>query len=193
MEVLFHFIFELIKVSILSCIYATLTLLTFKLVGFYNPNSWFDSVSQKKLRFWFSSGLIISIGLFSYMFTYYGDHGLGDGPKIPIGYGIVVDNTNWTEYGYIQGVKTSDKIDIEMTKFIIDDNMLIGNLDSWFYEFENAYFVYDLKAKVIKEFKTKSEFDSYLRENKLSTSEDLLTFEENYNSHWNGWRFWFLP
>jgi hypothetical protein len=33
MEVLFHFIFELIKISILGCIYATLTLLTFKIIG----------------------------------------------------------------------------------------------------------------------------------------------------------------
>jgi hypothetical protein len=124
---------------------------------------------------------------------YYGDHGLGDGPKIPIGHGIVVDNTNWTEYGYIRGIKTSDKIDIEMTKFIVVDNMLIGNLDSWFYDFENSYFVYDLKAKVIREFKTKAEFDSFVRENKLPTLEDFLTFEENYRKHWSGWRFWLLP
>ena len=193
MEVLFHFIFELIKISILGCIYATLTLLIFKMIGRRKPDSWFARVSTKKLRLWFLSGLIISVGLFFYMFTYYGDHGLGDGPKIPIGQGIVVDNTNWTEYGYIEGIKTSDKIDIEMTKFIVVDNKLIGNLDSWFYDFQNSYFIYDLKTKEISEFKTKAEFDTFTKENKLPTSEGLLTFEENYRKHWGGWRFWLLP
>jgi hypothetical protein len=193
MEVLFHFIFELIKISILGCIYATLTLLTFKLIGRYKPDSWFARVSKKKLRLWFLSGLILSVGLFFYMFTYYGDHGLGDGPKIPIGHGIVVDNTNWNEYGYIKGIKTSDKIDIEMTKFIVVDNKLIGNLDSWFYDFQNSYFIYDLKTKEMNEFKTKAEFDTFTKENKLPTSDGLLTFEDNYRKHWGGWRFWLLP
>lgn len=193
MEVLFHFIFELIKISILGCIYATLTLLTFKLIGRYKPDSWFARVSKKKLRLWFLSGLILSVGLFFYMFTYYGDHGLRDGPKIPIGHGIVVDNTNWNEYGYIKGIKTSDKIDIEMTKFIVVDNKLIGNLDSWFYDFQNSYFIYDLKTKEMNEFKTKAEFDTFTKENKLPTSDGLLTFEDNYRKHWGGWRFWLLP
>lgn len=193
MEALFHFIFELIKISILGCIYATLTLLTFKLIGRYKPDSWFARVSKKKLRLWFLSGLILSVGLFFYMFTYYGDHGLGDGPKIPIGHGIVVDNTNWNEYGYIKGIKTSDKIDIEMTKFIVVDNKLIGNLDSWFYDFQNSYFIYDLKTKEMNEFKTKAEFDTFTKENKLPTSDGLLTFEDNYRKHWGGWRFWLLP
>lgn len=193
MEVLFHFIFELIKISILGCVYATLTLLTFKLIGRYKPDSWFARVSKKKLRLWFLSGLILSVGLFFYMFTYYGDHGLGDGPKIPIGHGIVVDNTNWNEYGYIKGIKTSDKIDIEMTKFIVVDNKLIGNLDSWFYDFQNSYFIYDLKTKEMNEFKTKAEFDTFTKENKLPTSDGLLTFEDNYRKHWGGWRFWLLP
>lgn len=180
MEALFHFIFELVKISILGCIYATFTLSTFKIIGRYKPDSWFDRVSQKKLRLWFISGLIISVGLFFYMFTYYGDHGLGDGPKIPIGHEIVIDNTNWTEYGYIKEIQTSDNIDIEMTKFIVVDNMLIGNLDSWFYDFQNSYFIYDLKTKKINEFKNMTEFDTFVKENKLPTSEELLTFEENY-------------
>ena len=76
--VLFHFIFELIKISILGCIYASLTLVAFKIIGRYKPDSWFAKASRKKLRLWFLSGLIISVGLFGFMFTYWGDHGLGD-------------------------------------------------------------------------------------------------------------------
>ena len=84
--VLFHFIFELVKISILGCIYATLTLVTFKIIGRFKPESWFDIVSRKKLRLWFLSGLIASFGLFGFMFTYWGDHGLGDWARIPIGH-----------------------------------------------------------------------------------------------------------
>jgi len=193
MEVMFHFIFELIKIAILGAIYATLTLVTFKIIGHFKPKSWFSIVSEKKLRIWILSGLFISVGLFIFMFAYYGDHGLGDGAKIPIGHGIVVGNTNWTEYGYIKGIKTSDNIDIEMTKFRVIGDKLIGNLDSWFYDFKNSYFIYDLETHKIKEFLTKAEFDNFAIKNNLSTSEELMTFEENYRKHWSGWRFWLLP
>tara|TARA_B100000780_G_C20938749_1_gene374361 strand:- start:122 stop:703 length:582 start_codon:yes stop_codon:yes gene_type:complete len=193
MEVLFHFIFELIKISILGSIYATLSLMIFLVIGKRKHESWFAKVSKKKLRLWFLSGLFISIGLFAFMFTYWGDHGLGDGPKIPIGNGIIVDNTNWTEYGYIKDLKTNDNIDIEMTQFKVIDDKLIGNLDSWFYDFENSFFAYDMDSEKLIEFKTKNEFDDYLIKNELGTSSDLLTFSENYSNHWSGWRFWLLP
>jgi len=193
MEVLFHFIFELIKISILGSIYATLILFIFLKVAKRKPESWLAKVSKKKLRLWFLSGLFISIGLLLFMFTYWGDHGLGDGPKIPIGNGLVVDNTNWTEYGYIKGLKTNDNIDIEMTKFKVTNDKLIGNLDSWFYDFENSYFVYDMDTKEMIEFKTKDEFEDYIEANKLGKLSDLLTFQENYSNHWSGWRFWLLP
>jgi len=83
---LFQFIFVLIKISILGCIYATLALVTFKIIGQYKPDSWFYKVSRKKLRLWFLSGLIISVGLFGFMFTYWGDRGLGDWARIPLGH-----------------------------------------------------------------------------------------------------------
>jgi hypothetical protein len=95
MEVLFHGIFELIKISILGCIYATLTLVTFIIIGHYKPDSWFDKVSKKKLRLWFLSGLFISVGLFLFMFTYFGDHGLGDSARVPVGHFKVVITAHW--------------------------------------------------------------------------------------------------
>jgi O-antigen/teichoic acid export membrane protein len=99
MEGFFHLIFELIKISISGCAYATLTLLIFKIIGHYKPDSWFDSVSKKKLRFWFLSGHVISVGLFFFMFTYYGNHGLGDNARVPVGHFKVVRHGGST---YIQ-------------------------------------------------------------------------------------------
>lgn len=193
MEVLFHFILELIKIAFLGSIYALLVLVTFIIIGHYKQSSWFNSVSKKKLRLWFLSGCIISIGLFIFMFTYFGDHGLGDEAKIPIGHGIVVYNTNWTEYGYIKGVKTTEKIDIETTRFNVTNDKLFGNLESGFNDFKNTFFVYNMETQEMKEFLTKAEFDFFAVNNNLSKSEELLTFEDNYKKHWRGWRFWLLP
>jgi hypothetical protein len=83
----------------------------FEIIGHYKQNSWFNRIS-KKLNFWYLSGRI-SLGLFIFTFTYYGDHGLGDNAKIPIGHGIVINNINWDKYGRIEGITTRDKIDIE--------------------------------------------------------------------------------
>lgn len=193
MEVLFHFIFEIIKISIQASIYATLIFFIIKFISKYKPNSWFERVYKNKIKLWFLSGLTISLTLFVFMFSYWGNHGLGDSPRIPIGGGLVVDNTNWTEYSYIEGLKTVDNIDVEMTKFKVVDNKLIGNLDSWFYEFENSYFIYDLNQYEMKEFRNKNKLNDYLVANNLPLSEKLMTFEENYRNYWSGWRFWLLP
>lgn len=193
MEALFHLIFELVKIFILSCVYARLVLSVFELIATFKPGSWIDRVSKKKIRFLFLSGSIIYISLFIFMFTYWGNHGFGDSAKIPIGYGIVVKNINWDGYGCLEGLETSDNFSIQMTKFLVVDNKLIGNLDSWFYSYQNAYFVYEMKPKKIREFGTQGEFDEYALANNLPTSEKLLTFEQNYRNRWSGWRFWLLP
>jgi len=184
MEVLFHLVFIIIKVAILSCLYGLLFLLIIRLIK--------KRLNLSSIKTWMILSASSFVLLFVFMNTYWGNHGLGDGPKIPIGNGIIVDNINWTEYGYIKGLKTNDNIDIEMTQFKVIDDKLIGNLNSSFYDFENSFFVYDLDTKKLIEFKTKNEFDDYLVKNELGTSSDLLTFRENYNNHWNGWRFWLL-
>lgn len=193
MEALFHGIFELIKISILSCIYATLTLLAFIAMGHFRPYSWFDRASKDKWRIWVNSGLVIWVGLFFFMFTYWGNHGLGDSARIPIGQGIAVKNINWTEYAYIEDIKTCDKIRIEMTKFIVIEEKLIGNLESWFYSFKSSYFAYDMDKKELKEFYSLKEYNDFASKNDLPLANELRTFKQNYSDHWHGWRFWLLP
>ena len=112
---------------------------------------------------------------------------------IPIGHWETIENTNWTEYGYLKGQKTSDGNDIETTQFKVVDDKLCGNLKSWFYDFQNSYFVLDLKTDEMTEFKTESEFNEYAENNKLPKSNELLSFEQNYRNHWSGIRFLLLP
>ena len=193
MEVMVHFIFEIIKICILSCFYATITLLTFLWLGKMKPNSWFKRVAEKKKKFWFLSGLFISIGLFIFMFTYWGFHGLGDGPRVPIGHGLIVDNTDWTEYGYVNEIQTNDSISVEMTKFKVTNDKLLGNLDSRFYTYKNSYFIYDMNTKYLQEFQTKKDYEDFALKNDLPLENEFMTFEQNYQKRWGGWWFWLLP
>lgn len=193
MEVLFHFIFQLIKIGILASVYSFILIGILLIIGKFKPNEFLKRVKSEKKKYWFSFGFLISIGLFIFSFTYWGNHGLGDGPKIPIGHWETIENTNWTEYGYLKGQKTKDGIDIETTQFKVANDKLCGNLKSWFYEFENSYFVLDLKTDKITEFKTESAFNEYAENNKLPKSNELLSFKQNYRNHWSGIRFLLLP
>ena len=193
MEVMIHFVFELIKISILATAYATILLLLFRWIARVYPDGWFDQASRRKGRFWMRSGSLIWVGLFVFLFSYYGDHGLGDGPRVPIGHGLVVGNTNWDEYGYVDEVLTSDGVSLQMTRFMVSDDKLLGNLDSWFDTFSNAYFIYDMDSEVLTEFATQREFDAYAQQYELPNSASLKTFAENYDDRWGGWWFWLLP
>ena len=193
MEVLFQFIFQLIKIGILASIYSLILIGVLVLIGKFNPTEFLKRVKSEKKKHWFSFGFIISVGLFIFSFTYWGNHGLGDGPMIPIGHWKTIENTNWNEYGYIKEQKTSDGNYIKTTKFKVANDKLCGNLKSWFYDFENSFFVLDLKTDVITEFKTESEFNKYAEKNDLPKVSELLSFEENYMNHWGGIRFLLLP
>lgn len=193
MEVIIDFIGTLIKIVVLSSIYSFVVLGFFILIGRLKPNSWFSRVATKKTRLLAISGLFFSVGLLCFLFTYWGFRGFGDGPRIPIGHGLIVDNTNWTEYGYIEDIKTTDNIEVEMTKFTVLNDKLIGNLDSWFYSYKNSFFIYDMVTKEMLEFNTQAELNQYLKTAQLGTVEQLQTFRENYWNYWGGLRFWLLP
>ena len=189
MLALFHLVFELIKISILGCIYATLILITFKIIGRYKSNSWFDRVSNKKLRLWFCSGLIISFGLFFFMFTYYGDHGLGDSARVPIGHGRAIQEVDGTQ-AYIQDEGPVSMIEID--KFIVTDDYVYGLTSEENGNYEGRYFVYDLVNNEVKTFQLEKEFNNYLMTINLDTRAEYKDFSYYYIRHWDGWRFWFL-
>jgi len=193
MEVLFHFVFQLIKIGVLASIYATILIGILLIIGNFKKTEFLERVKSKKFKSWFSSGFLISLGLFIFSFTYWGNHGLGDGPMIPIGHWEIIENTNWTEYGYLRGKKTSNGNQIETTKFKVKNNKLCGNLKSSFYNYENLYFVMDLKTDKIIEFNTEFEFNLYAEKNELPNANQLLSFEQNYRNHWGGIRFLLLP
>ena len=193
MEALSHFIFVLTKIVILASIYAGLLLFLFRNIYISNPENWFQRITANRKPFLCISGAIISILLFIWMFTYWGNHGFGDSARIPIGYGIAIENINWSDHGYISNVEVLAGRRLEMTKFKVNGGTLVGNLDSWFDSYQNQYFSLDLESRKLTEFKYESDFNHFAGLNSLPKANELESFEENYRNYWSGWRLVFLP
>ncbi len=177
MEVLFHFIFELVKISILSCIYATLTLVTFKIIGHYKPDSWFDRVLKKKLQLWFLTGFFISVGLFFFMFTYFGDHGLGDSARVPVGHFKVVQQINGSDT-YLQNSK-GDQLGI--TNFTFDSENLYAETQRDFNGEAVDYVIWDLKSDEWSYCKTKDDYIKFAKQNGYPLPDKFEDFWKFYS------------
>ena len=93
MEVLGHFIFELLKITFLGFVYSTVLYYIFKII----PENKKPQPLKSKKILW----LFISSFLLFYMFTPYGNHGRGDSARIPISYTKEINNINWTKYGIL--------------------------------------------------------------------------------------------
>lgn len=189
MESLGHFLFELLKITILGFIYATILYYIYKLIPENKKPEWIKSWLKNKKRLWLS----ISLFLLFYMFTPYGYHGLGDSARIPISFTEEISNINWTKYAQLDNIKSIEDNDIYLTRFKIVNNTLCGNLDSDFYDYQNSYFVYDIDSEKLEEFQTENDYNKFAESKKLPKSNELKSFEDNYQDYWSGWRFFLLP
>jgi len=189
MKVLFHGIFTIIKLAILSSIYATLALIVFRLIGLIKPNFWADRVSKKRKKFWFSSGAIISVFLIIFSTTHWGSHGLGDLAKIPLRHGKVINQINGNQVFININALYGD---LWIEEFAKTPNYLVGKTGKSFADKPRDYFVWDLKTNDVQFFRTKGEFEQYSQNHNLPESKDLKEFWEHYKDFWHRWRFWTL-
>ncbi|MEI7508826.1 MAG: hypothetical protein WCJ62_05105 [Flavobacterium sp.] len=189
MESLGHFIFELIKITILGFIYSTILYFIYRNIPKNKKPEWCEKLLKSKKPLW----LFISLILLFYMFTPYGNHGLGDSARIPISFTKEISNINWEEFGRLNGIKSSEGNDIELTQFKVENNMICGNLKSSFYDYKNSYFIYEIDTEKLQEFKSEKEYNEFATNKNLPKSSELKSFEENYSEYWSGWRFFLLP
>jgi len=183
MSVLFHFIYSLVKIAALAIIYATLILLTVRLIARLGPNGSIDKLTKDKFKFWKSTSYILAAGLFIYSFTYWGDHGLGDSSLIPVGQGQTIHNGD----GSFTYFYTADNNQRHIYNYSIKDGQVCAEQD------DNRYLVYSLETKELKEFNSKSEYEDYAKTNRLPTTDEFKDFIKHYRDYWNGWRGTFLP
>jgi hypothetical protein len=198
--ILFHLLFELAKICVLACVYASLFLLILRLAASIKPKGWWDIISVNKIRFWFRSGFLMSVALFLFMFTYYGDHGLGDNARIPIGHMRAVHQAD-SYYTYLQN---SEGGQLRIVKFKVENNNLYAETQQNFktednnaetqYKFnadEKEFVIWNLQTDKWKSYKTKKEFINSA--NNIPDPDSYKFFSEIYSQYWYGWRFWLLP
>lgn len=190
MAFLGHFIFELIKIAILSAAYALVLLAVLKVAGRYREG-WIRQASGKEWISWLSAYLIIYVGLFGYMFTYWGDHGLGDYARVPVGHWQQIHEIDGTD-AYIEGTKYHEGAHLDIEKFALTPDVICAQTQETAAD-SGGYLVLELSSRNIRFFTDASDYDSYARENSLPLSDTFQKFSYYYRQYWDGWRFWLLP
>jgi hypothetical protein len=183
MAALLHFCFELIKIGILSSAYALILLLIAVLIKKISPTG-SERALKNKLKFWKKAQRVIFLLLFIFMFTYWGNHGLGDDSYLPVGHFQTVYQSD--EFDYLE-----DKHDTQLniSNFTYDANNLYAEAGrDMFGKVAGDYLVWNLKNNIWK-FYSK---DQYLN-SKYPLPITFLSFNDQYNNYWSGWRFWLLP
>jgi hypothetical protein len=87
-------------------------------------------------------------------------------------------------YAYFIPKGTSDQIPVNA--YTVKDGNLCADI-------EDGYLVYNLKTKKINKFGSTHQYSAYALTHHLPQVGQFLKFEKQYNSYWNGWRFWVLP
>lgn len=191
MEVLFHFIFQLIKIAILASIYSILFIAILMIIRKFKSNEYLERVKKEKIKYWFIYGLLISIGLFIYSITYWGNHELGDSARIPLGNSKEVGETNGTT-AYIEP-KNYPYGAMMVHSFIKSGNYLTGKTEVSPVDRPKPYFSWNLKKDEIIYFDSETEFNSFAKKYNLPKSSEFKNFRENYREYYGGIRFWLLP
>lgn len=191
MEVLFHFILQLIKIGILASIYSILLIGLMMVICAIKPTKYLESVKNEKKKYWFVFGLFISIGLFIYSYTYWGNHGLGDSARIPIGNFKEVGETNGTD-SYIEP-KNYHYGAMMVHSFKKSDNYLTGKTEVSPVDKPKPFFSWNLSKDEIVFFESENEYNLFAKDNGLPKSSEFKTFRESYREYWGGMKFWMLP
>lgn len=197
MMTVLELLFLILKIVVLSTIYATLVLLVVFLLAKTTNLPW--PKRMLKLRFWLITHFAISVLLFVLSFSFWQDTGLGDNSKIPVGYGQTIQSEDfaWTYF-----FPDPDKTEPNQDELIIDNYKIADpflcaevshqNTNSPSYD----YIVYDLKNKTMKTFYGKQEYLAYAASHSLPTPTEFYDFRKHYQQYVNSkpkWKQWLLP
>jgi hypothetical protein len=177
MAALSHFLFVVIKSYLLALV--------------YTPIIWFLWVLILKVRKkntgfkWpkvFAVYAIVGLSLIVFSFTYYGNHGLGDDSRIPLGHGEAMEQGDQFVYFTPKGTNKQAHVKAYALK---GDNLSMA--------VDSGYKVYNLKTKGIVNFSDGQMYDAFAFSYGLPLSLELQSFKAQYDQYWGGWRFWLLP
>ncbi len=173
-----HFLFELIKIGILSAAYGTIVFFILRTIRWKN----IKNVRQLWERcFW-----AVCLLLFVFMFTYWGDHGLGDDSYIPIHHYRTVNQSD--ETAYIEN-KRGQQIDVG--KFTYNDRNLFAEIADK-RQIDGDYLIWDLQKNEWKAYNA-GDYITTTKSQPTASPANFKDFSYYYDNYWSGWRFWLLP
>ncbi|PJJ53251.1 hypothetical protein [Hymenobacter chitinivorans] len=188
METLLHLIFTFCKIAIQASVVATLLL---KLVRWYAPRDPAHPLvraSRHGKRFWWASGFLVSLALFGFSLTYWGNHGLGDYARIPLGHGEAMEELNGVQAYFEPLAHLTDNADNpEVLAYQVHDGVLCVALGP-----DSTFVVYYLASKHHQLFADRAAYAAHARSHHLPRPAEFERFKQHYSRYWNGWRFWLL-
>jgi hypothetical protein len=187
MEYLFGFVLTLLKIAIQASVYATVARWLARLADARQVNSALVRASRAGRQFWRRSFVVAYGALFLFSCTYWGDHGLGDHARLPIGHGEAVEELNGIET-YFEAEPplklSTDQPFIDT--FQVTNDILCGQAS------DKSYFAYDLATKEQRIFANDAEYTAYAGLRGLAPISEFRSFWQQYGHYWGGWRFWLL-
>ncbi len=183
MEYTFGLLFTLLKVAVQASVYATLILVLTRIWAGFSPDSELAKYSSNGKKLLWRSGLAAAVTLFLIANTHWGDHGLGDYARIPLGHDLAMEQINGT-MAYFEPITTIDQPEIISYQFAND--VLCAKAD------ENRYFTYDLDLKRYRTFSDSTAYNLTAKNLGLPTTSQFESFHRHYARYWGGWRFWLL-
>ncbi len=193
MEVLFHLIFKLIKIAVLSSVYAGLIILGIRLLAEIYPSDVFKRIRQKQSKTFLMTASVISLALLLFMFTHFGNSGLGDTARIPIGHFRAILQADGRDC-YIQDVENGI-FALDIHSFYISKDFVYGLTSPQYNPKLNKekYFLYDLKTNKLNTFTSLEAYHKVLKKHQLNSNAKLHNFSFYYKRYWSGWRLYLLP
>jgi hypothetical protein len=187
MEYLFGFVCTLIKIALQASVYASVLHWLARLADARLVNYPLVRASRDKRRFWRRSFAIAYGGLFLFSCTYWGDHGLGDHARLPIGHGEAIEELNGIET-YFEA-ETPLKVATDqpfIDRFQVAGDVLCGQAS------DKSYFAYNLITKEQQSFADSLAYSTYATPRGLAPISEFQSFWKQYSRYWGGWRFWLL-
>jgi hypothetical protein len=127
------------------------------------------------------------LALFFIANTPWGDHGIGDYARIPLGNGEIIEEINGTE-AYFQ-TEMPLKLSTDqpfIDSFEVANDVLCGKAS------DESFFTYDLVTKQQHVFADSQGYTAYASQHSLPSITDFKSFDKQYHDYWGGWRFWLL-
>lgn len=189
MEYLFGFVCTLFKIAIQAGLYATFALWLVGLVASRYPNNALRRTRYDGWEIWQRIFVIVYVALFLFSCTYWGDHGLGDSARLPLGHGEEIVELNGTETSFegrnpfiVSDMGGAQQVD----KFQVADEILCAQAEG------KHYFTYNLATKESRVFADSLDYNGYAALRGLPASTEFQSFWKHYKRYWAGWRFWLL-